>query len=158
MSQSLGNQSDAHGVLNHYNVTWVNVVWINFCIPKAFFCRNLLSNAWPIMAKWNGDDSWVNNPTSHRMSSLTMSLSIMSTFVKWTYYEIISCYSCYKLFSTLMSSWNCPCKHARICRYSIRIETMLLASFQFWFSTGTFWHVYWGELTILCEMSPWSHE
>ena len=35
-----------------------------------------------------------------------------------------------------------PNKHARMCRYWIRIETMRTASFQFRFSTGTFWHVY----------------
>ena len=35
-----------------------------------------------------------------------------------------------------------PNKHARMCQYWIRIETMPTASFQFWFSTGTFWHVY----------------
>ena len=35
-----------------------------------------------------------------------------------------------------------PNKHARMCQHWIRIETMPTASFQFWFSTGTFWHVY----------------
>ena len=29
-----------------------------------------------------------------------------------------------------------------MCQYWIRIETMPTASFQFWYSTGTFWHVY----------------
>ena len=49
----------------------------------------LLSGAYPFMVKYNGDVSWVNDPKSHRISSLEISLWIMSTFVKWKFYELI---------------------------------------------------------------------
>ena len=49
----------------------------------------LLPSAYPFMVKQNGGVSWVNDPRSHRMSSLKMSLWIMSTFVKWKFHELI---------------------------------------------------------------------
>ena len=49
----------------------------------------LLPSAYPFMVKQNGGISWVNDPRSHRMSSLKMSLWIMSTFVKWKFHERI---------------------------------------------------------------------
>ena len=48
-----------------------------------------LPSAYPFMVKQNGGVSWVNDPRSHRMSSLKISLWIMSTFVKWKFHELI---------------------------------------------------------------------
>ena len=60
-----------------------------FFLFQKHFSEEILSSAYPTMAKEDDDDSWVNDPRSHRMSSLKMSLSIMSTFVKWEFYELI---------------------------------------------------------------------
>ena len=61
-------------------------------IPQAFFSVEiLLHNAYNLMAEQNGDDQWLNDQRSHRMSSHKMSFWIMSTFVKWKFYELIFC-------------------------------------------------------------------
>ena len=61
------------------------------------------------------------------------------------------------VLNMLPFEWCClicrqPCKHARMCRYWIRIETMLSASFQFWFNTGIFCHVYCQDGVLLAPL------
>ena len=67
----------------------LKMVNISSLFQKRFSAEMLLPSAYPFMVKQNGGVSWVNDPRSHSMSSLKMSLWIMSTFVKWKFYVLV---------------------------------------------------------------------
>ena len=155
LNKRLINSRDADDLRRHRAHYDVSVMIIPACDYGMTPCLIGIKSS-PVALSWVifGSDNGLSLVWHHAIIyTNAVILSIRPNILMKTYLKVISLRSRKDIWKCRLQNGDhlvlasiglksSPCKDATMCRYWFRIETMLWASFQNWFSTGTFWYVY----------------